>query len=408
MAKIGTVREVATDKLIPYANNAKVHTEDQVTKIASSIREFGFLSPVLIDKEYNIIAGHGRVLAANKLGLKKIPCVSVEGLTEAQRKAYILADNRLGELATWDTDLVKIELEGLEDMGFDIDLTGFDLSEGFDDVGPNWFDRENRNDDSYQEGNDEYNEFLDKFDASKTTDDCYTPDVVYDAVAYWVAKEYGIDRKDFVRPFYPGGDYQREKYKKNAVVVDNPPFSILAQIRDWYNEKGIKYFLFAPGVSGIRYGDTLIGCCCQITYENKAKVNTSFVTNLETCIVARTAPELYKRVEEAVDSFEEGLTRHFDKYEYPDAVLTAAKLGYFSKYGVEMEIKSADAAYIRELDSQKEAGRAIFGGAYLLSEKAAAEKAAALVWKLSDRELALQRTLGEKEPEKPEKGEAVE
>jgi len=129
MGEIKRIESIAVDKLIPYVNNAKKHTEEQVTKIASSIREFGFLSPVLIDKEFNIIAGHGRVMAAKKLDIKEVPCVFVEGLTDAQRKAYILADNRLGELADWDMDLVTSELEMLLDNDFDIDLTGFELPE---------------------------------------------------------------------------------------------------------------------------------------------------------------------------------------------------------------------------------------------------------------------------------------
>ena len=132
MGKIAEVQEVTLTDLIPYANNAKIHSEEQITKIASSIREFGFLNPVLIDKDKNIIAGHGRVMAAKKLDLERVPCVYIEGLTEAQRKAYILADNRLGELAEWDMDLVNIELESLRDMDFDIELTGFEMPEEVD------------------------------------------------------------------------------------------------------------------------------------------------------------------------------------------------------------------------------------------------------------------------------------
>ena len=129
MASIQSVQRVDVDQLIPYINNAKQHPEEQVLKIASSIREFGFVNPVLIDKDFNVIAGHGRILAAKKLGLMEVPCVFVEGLTDAQRKAYILADNRLGELGDWDMDLVTSELEMLIDNDFDIDLTGFVLLE---------------------------------------------------------------------------------------------------------------------------------------------------------------------------------------------------------------------------------------------------------------------------------------
>lgn len=142
MGNIGKFDQVDVEKLIPYINNAKKHSESQVTKIAASIREFGFLNPVLIDKKYNVIAGHGRILAAKKLGLDKIPAIYAEGLTEAQRKAYILADNRLGELAEWDMDLVSDELAALKELDFDIDLTGFDLEDdtknggGYEERGP--------------------------------------------------------------------------------------------------------------------------------------------------------------------------------------------------------------------------------------------------------------------------------
>lgn len=127
MGEIKQIKNVDIAKLIPYINNAKQHPESQVTKLASSIREFGFVNPVLIDKDFNIIAGHGRVMAAKVLNLKQIPCVYVEGLTEAQRKAYILADNKLGEFAEWDMNLVGLELGELSEMDFDIDLTGFEL-----------------------------------------------------------------------------------------------------------------------------------------------------------------------------------------------------------------------------------------------------------------------------------------
>ena len=127
MGKITEVQEVPVSKLIPYVNNAKIHSEEQVTKIASSIREFGFVNPILIDKDFNVIAGHGRLMAAKKLDMENVPCLFIEGLSEAQRKAYILADNRLGELAEWDMELVVSELEQLKDMNFDFELTGFEL-----------------------------------------------------------------------------------------------------------------------------------------------------------------------------------------------------------------------------------------------------------------------------------------
>lgn len=127
MGKITKFEEVEIAKIKPYKNNAKIHTETQIEKLCQSIDEFGFLSPCLIDSEYNLIAGHGRVMAAQMIGWETVPCVFAEGLTEAQRKAYILADNKLSELAEWDKDLVSSELESLKDIGFDIDVTGFDI-----------------------------------------------------------------------------------------------------------------------------------------------------------------------------------------------------------------------------------------------------------------------------------------
>ena len=127
MAKTTEMVEVALNKLRPYERNAKKHPQEQVEKIKNSIIEFGFLSPCLIDKDNNIIAGHGRVMAAQDLGMETVPCVFIEGLTEEQRRAYILADNRLTELGGWDMDLLVSELEDLRDMKFDIDVTGFEL-----------------------------------------------------------------------------------------------------------------------------------------------------------------------------------------------------------------------------------------------------------------------------------------
>lgn len=120
---------VDIDKLIPYINNTKIHSDEQIKKLRASLREFGFVNPVLIDKDFNILAGHGRVIAAKQEGLKEVPCVLVDYLTEAQKKAYIIADNRIAEDATWDEELLKVELEALDAEAFDLSLTGFDEDE---------------------------------------------------------------------------------------------------------------------------------------------------------------------------------------------------------------------------------------------------------------------------------------
>lgn len=117
---------VEINKLIPYINNARTHSVEQINKLRSSLREFGFINPVIIDKDYGIIAGHGRVIAAKEEGIEKVPCVLVDYLTETQKKAYILADNRMALDAGWDEELLKLEIEALQGEAFDIGLTGFD------------------------------------------------------------------------------------------------------------------------------------------------------------------------------------------------------------------------------------------------------------------------------------------
>ena len=268
-------------------------------------------------------------------------------------------------------------------------------------INGDWFDRKEKDENKKQDENDEYNEFLDKFEAKKTTDDCYTPDQVYEAVAGWVAKEYDVNPKNFFRPFYPGGDYKKEKYKDNYIVVDNPPFSILSEIIKFYSSKGIRYFLFAPTLTLFSSSSTTccaIGCGVTVEYENKAMVNTSFLTNLENKRF-RSAPELYQVIKKAVDDIRKEQTKELPKYSYPDEVVTSTMLSYLSHYGIDFSAEKNETERIRELDSQKEKGKAIFGSGFLISEtkaaeKAAAEKAAAEKWELSEREKKIVMKLG--------------
>ena len=116
-------------KLVPYVNNARTHSPEQIKKLRSSLREFGFINPVIIDREYGVIAGHGRILAAKEEGIREVPCVFADHLTEAQKKAYIIADNRMAMDAGWDEELLRVEIEALQGMDFDPLLTGFDEKE---------------------------------------------------------------------------------------------------------------------------------------------------------------------------------------------------------------------------------------------------------------------------------------
>ena len=123
---------VPIGKLVPYVNNARTHSPEQVNKLRSSLREFGFINPVIIDRDFGVIAGHGRILAAKEEGITEVPCVFADHLTEAQKKAYIIADNRMAMDAGWDEELLRVEIEALQAETFDLSLTGFDEKELFD------------------------------------------------------------------------------------------------------------------------------------------------------------------------------------------------------------------------------------------------------------------------------------
>jgi len=129
MDKVGNLESIEIDALIPYTRNSRTHSDAQVAQIAASIKEFGFTNPVLIDQDGGIIAGHGRTLAARKLGLAEVPCLRLSYLSEAQKKAYVIADNKLALNASWDDEMLRIELQELKDLNFDIDVIGFDTSE---------------------------------------------------------------------------------------------------------------------------------------------------------------------------------------------------------------------------------------------------------------------------------------
>ena len=123
------VAYVATTDLIPYANNPRTHSEQQVAQVAASIQEFGFNNPILIDEHNSIIAGHGRLAAAQKLDMNTVPTILLEGLSEAQRKAYVIADNKLTENGGWDYDLLAVEIDRLKELDVNVDLTGFSIEE---------------------------------------------------------------------------------------------------------------------------------------------------------------------------------------------------------------------------------------------------------------------------------------
>lgn len=217
-----------------------------------------------------------------------------------------------------------------------------------------------------------YQEFADKFKPKKTTDDCYTPEIVYDAVAQWVAKEYERDPAGFVRPFWPGGDYEAQEYPEGCTVVDNPPFSILARIIRFYDARKIHFFLFAPALTlfSARGVDvSYLAAGCDITYANGAEVKTSFITDLDTCRV-RTCPELWQAVKEANEANLGQNKVVLPKYEYPDELITAAMVQRWTQYGVDWRLSKEACVRVSALDAQRAVGKAIFGGGYLMSPQA--------------------------------------
>ena len=367
----------------PYGNNPRKNIR-AVDAVAESIREFGFRQPIVIDRNNEIIAGHTRLKAAVKLDMETVPCIYADDLTEEQVKAYRLADNKTAEKSEWDNLRLDEELEGISEI--DMSLFGFSAVDEVD------FTRLNEMTDGEEEG---YAEFEEKFKPKKTTDDCYTPQAVYEAVKNWAVKEYHLEGSEIIRPFYPGGDYKRHKYPDGCVVIDNPPFSILAEIKRFYQDEKIKYFLFAPSLTLFASDEasSYIITNSDITYENGAVIHSAFVTNLESAKI-RASPSLSKEIDIAQKQDSVQLPR----YDIPNNVVTSARLGKIAKY-VELKIYPEQCVFIRHLDSQKESGKALYGSGFLISNKAAAEKAAAekaaaekaaeretIIWTLSERE----------------------
>lgn len=251
-----------------------------------------------------------------------------------------------------------------------------------------------------------YEAFVDKFKPKKTTDDCYTPTDVYDTVLQWVTDEYGIQGRPVVRPFWPGGDYQHETYAAGCVVIDNPPFSILSKICRWYLEHDIDFFLFAPYLTNF-VADLPVNHIITdttIVYHNGAKVKTSFLTTLGDDFI-RTAPSLSQAISAVQDAHK---PTSLPSYQYPHEVLTVSRVGQLDRYGIDLRISRSEVAHISRLDSQKTAGKAIFGAGFLMSHAAqaryakaakvakaakAAKAAKDFVWTLSPREHAIIDTL---------------
>lgn len=241
---------------------------------------------------------------------------------------------------------------------------------------------------------DTYSDFVDKFTLKKTTDDCYTPDAVYDIIIDYVSKRVDLSDKKIIRPFYPGMDYKKEDYPENGIVIDNPPFSILSGIIKYYTDRKIKYFLFAPHMTLFSNNAdcTMIVCGADITYQNGAIVKTSFITNMFNDIKIIGDSKLYNELMYLNDKIKKNLP----KYIYPDNTLTVSMCFKYIENGLDFEIMKKDVQHCRALDSQKLFNKSFFGGGFLVSDKVVELKnildysvnqnTNTVIWNLSDRE----------------------
>lgn len=393
------VTEQPTDWLVPYARNAKRHTHEQIDQICASIQEFGFNDPVAVWRNAEgvpeIVEGHGRVLAAKRLGMGQLPVIELNHMSDEQRRAYTHVHNQLTMSTGWEPETLQLDLQ---ELPFDFQELGFDG--GASDAEPVDFGNLR---DMTDDSDDEYQAFVNKFKPKpkSTPDDCFTPEAVYDAVRDWACKEYGIEPESIVRPFYPGGDFENYDYTEGCVVVDNPPFSILARIIDFYLERGIGFFLFAPCLTLFAYGTrdvTLLPVKADVTYDNGAEVSTGFITNLDSENRIVTSSSLFKAITAAQPNRERR-----DVIKLPRNVTTAS---LFRRFSPDLRIPKDQCRFVRAFDSQKEHGKSLFGGGFLLSDAAAdaaADTAAAAAaenreeyeFRLSEREQAIVVELNE-------------
>ena len=248
----------------------------------------------------------------------------------------------------------------------------------------------------------DYDGFVEKFKPKKTTDDCYTPPEVYDAVLDWLAARADLTGKEIVRCFYPDMDYKTFDYPDGCVVVDNPPFSILAEILRNFDNWGVRYFLFAPHLTlfSADSGNTRthIVVDYSIRYDNGALVNTGFITNLPEFEEYRIIGSytLKRAIGEAQKTAKEKDKKPLPVYKYPDNCITVSSIANIIGAGIDLVIRKKTSLRVRMLDSQKKYGKTIFGSGYLISdgeaeklkaEKLKAEKLkAAIVFDLSSAE----------------------
>ena len=288
----------------------------QLVESISNTPEMMKARPLIVHQhgeKYVVLAGNMRLRAMRDLKWHECPCaITAEGTEAKKLREYAIKDNvAFGED---DMDLLANEwdLGELQDWGMDFSFNT-----------PKYL--HDRSEWAQGETNDDYEAFVDKFTPKLTTDDCYTPPAVYDVVLQWAKEKYNIgEHTTIVRPFFPGGDFEHYDYPEDCVVIDNPPFSIFAKILDFYQERGIRFFLFCDqrtGASSVvrREGVTFVCADADVTYENGAGVITAFVTNMSPELMLHTAPELKAKIKEANKTKQE---MHKIKH-HPNSVVTA-------------------------------------------------------------------------------------
>ena len=258
----------------------------------------------------------------------------------------------------------------------------------------------------------DYDGFVEKFKPKLTTDDCYTPPQIYEIIKNWAVEKYGLQGRTILRPFKPSGDYESEEYPKGCVVIDNPPFSILRKIKDFYIANHVDFVLFAPTLTLFSSTDNVVNYVqvnAPIRYHNGAVVNTSLVTNLGDNLI-ETAPDLRRKIVEVQQKSPIKANAAAKKYEYPEHVISSALLDKYVKHVQPFVLKRSEAYFVRTLDSQRASKKAIYGGGFFISSKAVKRLRECLQsplvkgntdpeqptkWELSEREKQIIKTLDE-------------
>lgn len=335
----------------PNENNPRTITKKQFAKLVQSLRDFPEMieaREIVVNTDHVILGGNMRYLAAKEAGVDSLPVKIVDWSEEKQRE-FIIKDNVSGGDWNWDELANEWDVSKLDEWGLEI---------------PTW------KDDS--DGVSEYTKFVDKFKPKLTTDDCYTPPKVYEAVKSWAVEEYRIsDNTKILRPFKPNGDYQAEDYSGDCVVIDNPPFSIFAEIVDFYLKNNVKFFLFMSGLtaisaitSKIREGHKVTAIFIEptIEYENWAMVKTAFCTNMDDQNIVRCS----KRLGDAINRVQ-GEKGERSKYQKPKNVITSAELATIAKAG-DFYVPRTDAEPTRNVG-----GLNLYGAGLFVSDQIADE-----------------------------------